>query len=480
MSEKLLDMLEVLERNFAHLHVHYEYSNIRLLDSINKIPNVLKYVSQLGQNAVAITDHDSLSGHVKFLKQINYLKKEGILNKDFKGVLGNEIYLVNENEMWANVQLNEKVNFYHFLLLAKDEIGHGQLKELSTLAWDRCFSYKGMDRVPTYYSDIENIVGNCKGHLVASTACLGSYLATQVKNILFDENVHIDVAKDNIDQFIKWCLSIFGEDFYIEIQTGSSEEQVKVNQYVLKIAEEYGIKHIITTDAHYLKAEDRPVHKAFLTSDSDGESGGREVDDFYETTRFYEVSDIIRSFDYLEDQKIIDGIMNTKEITDRIQEYDLFHNQIVPTIPIPEGEEWFFEQDIYDLILDHEWLVKAMESEERYDRYLLNQALAGMQEKIPTEEYQSTLARMDIEFMEILKSSEAKKEPLSAYFVVEKKNIDIIWEEANSIVGPGRGSAVGYIIDYLIGITQVNPLKQGMEMPHWRFISGERPDMPNV
>ena len=86
--------------------------------------------------------------------------------------------------------------------------------------------------------------------------------------------------------------------------------------------------------------------------------------------------------------------------------------------------------------------------------------------------------RMNIECKELLGISEAKQQPVSGYFTTMEKIIDIIWNEAEAIVPPGRGSAGGYIIDYLVGITQVNPLKQGVEMPHFRFISAERPDYP--
>ena len=140
---------------FTHLHVHSEYSNLRLLDSINKIKNMIEYVVSLGQNALALTDHESLSGHVEFLKTVKKLKKAEKIPQDFKPILGNEIYLVDEDEMNNEVG-NGISNFYHFLLLAKDAKGHQQLRELSSRAWSRMFSYKNIDRV-YFYSDIEEI-----------------------------------------------------------------------------------------------------------------------------------------------------------------------------------------------------------------------------------------------------------------------------------------------------------------------------------
>ena len=145
---------------FINLHTHDEYSNIRLKDSINRIPQMIDYVANtLGQKGFAITNHDCLSNHVKYINTVKEMKKEGKIPQDFKYILGNEVYLLDEYEMNDQLENKKYVPFYHFVLNAIDSVGHEQLQQISSLAWGRAFNYRGMDRVPTFYTDIENVIG---------------------------------------------------------------------------------------------------------------------------------------------------------------------------------------------------------------------------------------------------------------------------------------------------------------------------------
>ncbi|HEY8803841.1 MAG TPA: hypothetical protein VIM42_01820, partial [Clostridium sp.] len=121
-----------------------------------------------------------------------------------------------------------------------------------------------------------------------------------------------------------------------------------------------------------------------------------------------------------------------------------------------------------------------IESEVVYDRYLMNMSLSGFKARIKDDAYEESLARMDIECEQIIGVSEVRGQPISAYFTTMKKNIDLIWEEAQAFVMPGRGSSGGYIINDLIGITQVNPLIQGVELPYFRFIHKSKAEMPDI
>ena len=119
------------------------------------------HVNELGNRSMALSDHENVSGHIKFLNIVKELKSKDKIHKDFKPILGNEIYLVDEKVIYEEMRdQNKKPKFYHFLILAKDNEGHEQMRELSTRAWTRLFSYKGVERVPTFYSDIESIVSN--------------------------------------------------------------------------------------------------------------------------------------------------------------------------------------------------------------------------------------------------------------------------------------------------------------------------------
>lgn len=475
------ELIKKLKSVFVHLHTHSEYSNIRLLDSTNKIPKMIQYVSSLGQNALALTDHECLSGHVQFLRTVKEMKENKEIPQDFKPILGNEIYLTDEQQMWKEIKEQGGTTFYHFLLLAKDKEGHHQLKKLSSKAWERMFNYKNMDRVPTFYSDFEQVVGNDKGHLIASTACLGGYIAQNVLKILqLDDEQEIMVHKMRIHDFITWCIDMFSkDDFYIEIQPAQTVEQVEFNKMALDIAKGYGLKHIITTDAHYLTIKERPIHKAYLTSDKDG-GGNREVDDFYNSTYFFTIEELFNSLSYLDIEDIENGILNTKDIADKIEIYDLYHKQIIPKTKIPNEKNWYYNKELYDIGKKYEYINKMINSDIIYDRFLISEVFKGINKKIDREDYDITFERINTECKEIIGISKAKDEPMSSYFTTMQKIIDIIWEDAESFVAPGRGSAGAFIINYLIDIVQINPLKQGTEIPHFRFISAERPDYPDI
>ncbi|MDD4779077.1 MAG: PHP domain-containing protein [Tissierellia bacterium] len=448
-------------------------------DSINKIKDMIEYANKLGNQAMAITDHETISSHVKFLKTVEELKKKKEIDENFKPILGNEIYLVDEEQMNYEMEELGRTTFNHFLLLAKNNTGHEQIRKLSTLAWKRMFNYKGIERVPTFYSDIENVVGDNKGHLISSTACLGGRFPSLIMNLIYEEDKNVkENIKDKIDEFICWCIDNFGkEDFYIELQPSLQQEQIDFNIMALKIAKVYGLKWIITTDAHYLKEEDRPIHKAFLTSEDD-ENNNREIDDFYSTTYFFTVDKLFENMNYLEKGDIELGIVNTKEIADKIEGYSFFGESIIPLIKLPNKSEWY--QFNYDLS-DYLHIKELYESDEEQHQYLVTQIFKGIEERnISKEKLTEVLDRVDIECKEIIGASKAKKQPMGAYLITMQKNVDIIWEEAESLIGAGRGSANGYIINYLLGITQVNPLKQDVEMPHWRFMSAERPDIFDV
>ena len=473
------EYISQLNKNFVHLHVHDEDSNIRILDSINKIKNMVLYTNELGNKGMAITNHECISNHVKFLKTVDELKNDNKIDKDFKPILGNEIYLVNKEQTEYEMKEFGKTQFYHFILLAKNNLGHEQIRKLSECAWKRMFSYKGIERVPTFYTDIEDIIGTDKGNLIASTSCLGGLFPNFVLKLLRAENEEEkDIVKDKIHNFLSWILDVFGEgNFYIELQPSLQEEQIEFNKMAVNIAKAYGIDWIITTDAHYLKEEDREIHKAFLTSEDD-ENNNREVDSFYSTTHFFTTEKIFKDMLYLDDEDIEKGILNTYKILNQIEGYDFFRESEIPLTKLPKENEWY---PINYSLKPYPHISEMLHSNEEQHRYLIHQIFRGIDERqVKSEKIDEYLNRVDIECKEIIGASKAKHQPMGAYLITMQKNVDIIWEEAESIVGAGRGSANGYIIDYFLGITQVNPLEQGVEMPHWRFMSAERPDIFDI
>ena len=221
-------------------HCHTDRSNIRLLDSTNSVKDLILTAAKLNYKAVAITDHECLSAHVQAIKLVREFKQKGEIPEDFKLILGNEIYLVDSLEEVKDNYKSGETKFPHFLLLAKDKEGHEQLRILSSKAWENSFFTGTMERVPTVKKDLEEIVKDNKGHLIASTACLGSEVNIHLLAIREAERnndeAKIQYHKAKLHEFILWCIDVFGkENFFIELQPALSDEQIYCNQKLVKI-----------------------------------------------------------------------------------------------------------------------------------------------------------------------------------------------------------------------------------------------------
>ena len=210
-----------MERFEVHSHTHY--SNLRLLDSINKPKDLIKRAIELGLKGIAITDHEVLSSHPEINFYQDEIQQE---HPDFKIALGNEIYLTGTRESGQR--------YYHFILIAKNQQGHRALRELSSRAWMNSYYDRGMERTVTTYEDLAEIVHKYPNSLIASTACLGGELSTSIINMLNCEYLK-DIEgyanwHDHIVDFLLFCKSIFNEDFYIECAPAQSKDLVTVNR----------------------------------------------------------------------------------------------------------------------------------------------------------------------------------------------------------------------------------------------------------
>lgn len=156
-------------RSYFGLHNHTHYSNLRLLDAINRPKALIDKAIELGLSGIAITDHECLSAHMEINQ---YAKEIHEKHPDFKIALGNEIYLTNTRD------LGQK--YYHFILIAKDALGHKALRELSSTAWQHSYIDRRMERVPTLKSELAEIMRKYKGHVIATTACIGGELGTSI------------------------------------------------------------------------------------------------------------------------------------------------------------------------------------------------------------------------------------------------------------------------------------------------------------
>lgn len=475
------------ECNFIGLHSHTARgSNLKLRDSTNTVKGLIDTAIEQGYKGLGITEHEAICSHIKAIQYIDQLKKEKKLPENFKLVLGNEIYLVDSlEEVRDNYQGGGVTKFPHFLILAKDEIGHEQIRKMSSQAWKNSFMTGIMLRTPTEKEYLASVIAENPNHLIASTACLGSEICIrllEMKEALENNNkIKAKEAYNKGCDFIEWCMNVFGkEDFYIELQPAYSEEQIYCNKELLKLAEKYNLKYITTTDAHYYRPADRIVHKAFLNS----KEGEREVDSFYEATFVQNIEEIQERMNYLDHEIIKTSLLNTIEIGDKIKEYTLIKSPVIPKIKIPDFEiEGFFEP-VYE---KYEYLGKIANSKNKQDRYLLKLLEDGIHKYIPYKTYtkdkmHEIANRLNEEVKELWLISEALNQNMPSYYITIQKIVELIWDDdcGDSFVGTSRGSAAGFLICFLLGITQINPLNFDIEMPHWRHIHHSRPDLPDI
>lgn len=453
------NILNKLQMFYTHNHTYY--SNLRLKDAINAPEELLDHVLSIGGNGCVITDHEVLSAHVRAYR---YMKDKEEF-KNFTLGYGNEIYLVDEEEMRENVSKNEKQRFYHFILIAKDELGYEALKILSSKAWENSFTYKGMERVPTFKNDLREVMQKYKGHVMATTACVGGELPF---NLIEYATTGSITAAHKALEYIADMNSIFGEDdFYFELQPAESEAQKIANDMIIRMKNyrKLSNKLIIATDAHYLTKKKSFPHEIYLKS----ANGEREVAEFYATTYVMQKEELQQ---YFSDELMVECLTNLQELRSKISPIH-FEKEI--TVPIAKIPSYQMNELLKPFYNSYEYIGKYATSSEAIDRYYLHLIANGMeQHKEPLN--QLNLERINTELMELWKVSEILKQPLSSYFVLTKDLINIMWEV--SIVGVSRGSASCYYLNYLLDIVQINPIKYNL--PHWRFLTHERASLPDI
>lgn len=455
------------------LHNHSDFSSASrgFADSSIKVEDLIRRAKTLNIKGIAITDHEITSSYVRAKK----LEAE----LDYPVLCGNEIYLVTPAQDRAlREDYKEGYYFPHFLLIALTKTGVQQLWELSEKAWENSYHQKGLLRTTTLTTDVERVIGSNKGHVVASQACLGSQISRWALDGLQNPE-RMEMRERQIDNFVKWCLSTFGEgNFYLEIQpaTEEQEEQMMVNDYILNYSKRTGVPYIITTDSHYLSKDLLPLHSAFLNSK---ESDDRETEKYYKTAYLMSEDELRTYFTHWSKEDVDFGINNTIKIGERAERYSLSHKQVIPKIEFVDG--WSIDKDFFPKFpQNYPYIEKFVNSPYDQDRYLMYLIEKGMKAKIDKDSYIETFKRIEEELTEFWLISEKLEDRMSAYFVTMNKLIDLCWNEAQSIVGTGRGSGVSSIINYMLGITQINPLKMPVQMPFFRFMNRERVELADI
>lgn len=451
-----------MSKSRIDIHCHTNYSNIRLIDAINTPESLINKAIEIGLKGVAITDHEALCAHPIANKYASSIAEK---HPDFKVILGNEIYLVDERPCDKH---------YHFILLAKDAIGHKQLRILSSLAWMNMYETKRMERVDTLKSDLERIICAEPGHIIGSTACIGGELGSRIMALTTAEKIGDKETALNehnkIVQFMLWCKKVFGDDFYVECQPGVSKEQILVNKRLVNISKAFDVKLVCSSDAHYLTKDDRYVHKSFLQS----KEGEREVDAFYQDAYLHSNEEMIEKFALSSfDRNLVESMFDhTMEIYEKIENYSLAHAQQIPHVEVKNFEPSAVKSNKY---YDYPELSRMFVSDDIIERNWVNQCVDKL--GIIGKENETYLNRLNDEAKVKRIIGEKLGTNIFAYPITLQYYINKFWE-LGSTVGAGRGSSCSGLNHYLLDVTQLDPIE--WNLPFWRYMNEDRAELPDI
>ena len=426
-------------KQFVHLHVHSEYS---LLRSTAKIGNLFKACEEMNMPAIAITDNGNLYGALKFVKQAaeftelkcdfaEFMKKK----KPFKikPIIGCEVYCV-PNRFAKKTEDGEMHKLNRLVLLAKNDEGYHNLVKIVSSSFAEGFCDK--PRIDM------SLLKEYKTGLI----CLSAGLSGALSQAILNDDL------EKADTIAKEFKEIFGEDYYIEIQNHNIRAQETVRPHLVSIAKNNGIKLVATNDVHYINKNDAITQKVLhcisskktmtLGSENDSVAEDEAKDDGVLPTDEFYLKSREQMAELLPD--LGEALDNTIEIMNKCEPPYWFEKKSLSPqyVPVDGSTSYEFLQK---LTLDG-----------------LNRKYKTVTEEIATRaEYElCTINEMGL---------------INHFLIVW----DIInFAETNDIpVGPGRGSIVGSIVAYAIGITKVNPLKYGLIFE--KFLNHERVSKPD-
>lgn len=420
--------------SFVHLHNHTHHS---LLDGLSKIPALIDKVKELGMEAVAMTDHGTMSGTVEFYKTA---KAAGI-----KPIIGMEAYVAARSRHDRDPQ-KDKAR-YHLIILAMNNKGYQNLMRLSSIA-----NLEGMYYKPRI--DHELLEKYNEGLIILSGCASGE----------LGENLRADNYEE-AKSIAAWYKSIFGDRYYLEMQDHGHleypttwEVQTKINNYLEKISEELDIPLVVTSDGHYLVHDDQDTHEILLcvgTGAFLSDEKRMSLKDF--ELHVTEPGELISRWENTHRE----AIENTKAIADRCNVELELGGILIPTFPTPDG---FNEKTYLDLLVFRglAWRYGGVDQKEA-DKFDVKEA----RKHIPKE----VLERADYELGVIDRMG------FNGYFLIVQDFIN--WGKNRGIIfGPGRGSAAGSIVSYAVRITELDPLHYDLLFE--RFLNPDRISMPDV
>jgi DNA polymerase III subunit alpha len=415
------------DTNFVHLHVHSDYS---LLDGACRIDRLMDRAAALGMTALALTDHGNLYGAIDFYNQA---KAKGI-----KPLVGCELYLAANSRLDRAGRTDEGKNIFHLGLLARDLTGYQNLLKLVSDAHLRGFYYKPR-------TDLETLSKHAKG-LIGFTGCLASVVPQHLLHDQFEE------ARKACGRFVE----IFGrENYFVEIQDHGIPEQRKIIPGLLKLGEEFGLKVICSNDVHYVNASDAGPHDTLLCIQTGAKVA--ETDRMkFSGTQFF-----------LKSRAEMEQVFG--EVPGAITNTQLVAEMCDLAIPFPKGSERYPRYPLPpEIKTDRAGYLKDLCIEGLKRRYGVDYHAA---DSAPDRELAKTLTeRLDYELSIIGRTG------FVDYFLVVWDFIH--WARQHEIpVGPGRGSGAGCLVAYVLGITNLDPLR--FKLLFERFLNPERVSPPD-
>ena len=420
---------------FAHLHCHTEHS---LLDGLTTVDQLVTRVSDLGQDAVAITDHGVVSGHLKL--------QNACEGTDVKPIFGMEAYF------WPDRHSREKekvpkgekgrMPYQHLTLLAKDQVGLRNLWILSTLAWTEGHYYK--PRV-----DWEILEKHREG-IIATTGCMNGAVASlyaRARSIAAEGDARYD--PEEAEARIARFLGIFGDDFLAELHTFDDPTQRAVNAAVAEAAERFGIQTVAVSDSHYPERGDWFPHEVLLATQFK-----KTLDDpdryHYGPAQLHVMgeNEVRERLAYLGEDLAAEAVRNAAEVAGRCGAV-IRKERALPT---------FFETPKRDR---EKLLDLAFES---FDRRMERRGIVG-------EGYAKYKARLLDELEVVLRKG------FAGYFLIVHDLVS--WAKARGIlVGPSRGSAGGSLLSYALSITEIDPIEADLLFE--RFLAPDSDALPDI
>ncbi len=428
-------MSRVLKNSdFVHLHNHTQYS---LLDGLTKLPDLIDFVKQQGMQAVAMTDHGTMSGTIEFYKLAN--------SNSIKPIIGMETYVASRLHTDKDPIKDKKR--YHLILLAKDNIGYKNLMKLSTIAnLDGFYYFPRVDH---------QLLEKYNEGLIALSACMGSEVGDALKNGQYNQAKEIAL----------WYKSVFKDRYFLEVQDHGhpknplhNSEQQQINEQILKLGNELNIDVVVTCDAHYLKHQDQEAHEVLLcvgTGSYLSDENRMSLKDF--PLHVTEPQEIINRWGKSNPELIT----NTKKIADSCNiEIDL-GKILIPKFDVPKNQT----EKSYLKKLVLQGLARRYSKKDFLDIDKLDEK--KILEILPN----NVVERMNFE-LKIIENM-----GFNGYFLIISDFIN--WGKSKGIVfGPGRGSAAGSIIAYALRITELDPLKYDLLFE--RFLNPDRISMPDI